>query len=115
MSYIVDSARSGSFPLVADGIAAPLVVSGNDFPGVVRVVGDLREDLRRVTGVTPDVSVDDLPDWSDVVLIGTIGRSPLIDRLVAAGRLDVRGIAGRWETSLQQVVDDPAPGVRRAL
>src|SRR5690349_10449471 len=102
MAYLVDSARTGSFPLVADGVAAPLVVNGNDFPGVVRVVGDLRDDLRRVTGVTPDVSTDDIPDRPHVVLIGTIGRSPLVDRLIAAGRLDVSGIAGRWETSLQQ-------------
>jgi hypothetical protein len=114
-AYIVDAPQDGTFPLVADGVAAPLVVSGGDFPGVVRVVGDLRDDLRRVTGVAPGVSTDDIPFRPYVVLIGTIGRSPLIDRLVAAGQLDVTGVVGRWETSLQQVVDDPAPGVRRTL
>ncbi len=35
--------------------------------------------------------------------------------MVAAGRLDTSGIAGKWETSLQQVVDHPLPGVRRAF
>jgi Glycosyl hydrolase family 115/Gylcosyl hydrolase family 115 C-terminal domain len=49
------------------------------------------------------------------VLIGTIGHSPLIDRLVRSGKLDVDGIAGKWETSLQQVVANPLPGIPMAL
>nr|WP_322987235.1 glycosyl hydrolase 115 family protein [Phaeacidiphilus oryzae] len=49
------------------------------------------------------------------MLIGTLGRSPVIDRLAAEGKIDTSGVAGRWETSLQQVVDRPLPGVDRAL
>jgi hypothetical protein len=114
-SYVVTTPRPGAFPLVAGGSAAPLVVSGADRPGVVRVVGDLRDDIERVTGVRPAVSLDRVPRGSAPVLVGTIGESPLIDDLVDRGKLDVRGIEGRWETSLQQVVEHPLPGVRRAL
>ncbi|MEN3306097.1 MAG: hypothetical protein V7603_2299 [Micromonosporaceae bacterium] len=113
--YLSATAGVGRFPLVAAGRAAPLVVSGGDYAGVVRVAGDLQADITRVTGVQPAVSVDQVPAQRDVVLIGTVGRSPLIDRLVAAGKLDVSGIAGKWETSLEQVVSDPLPGVRRAF
>ena len=56
-----------------------------------------------------------MPGGRDPVLVGTIGKSPLIDRLVAAGKLDVRGIAGKWETTVEQVVENPLPGVRRAF
>ncbi|HEX6351546.1 glycosyl hydrolase 115 family protein [Actinophytocola sp.] len=114
-SYVVTSARPGAFPLVAGGRAAPIVVSEADRPGVVRVVGDLRDDIERVTGVRPTVSLNDVPPGAEPVLVGTIGESPLIDGLVQRGKLDVTGIAGKWETSLQQVVRDPLPGVRRAL
>ena len=114
-SYISFSATPGGFPLVADGTAAPIVVSSADHPGVVRVVDDLQADVERVTGVKPAVATDDVPAQSDVVLVGTVGRSPLIDQLVHAGKLDVSAIAGKWETSLEQVVDDPMPGVRRAF
>jgi hypothetical protein len=114
-AYIVSTARPGSFPLVANGKAAPLVVSAADYPGVVRVVNDLQADLDRATGIRPDVSVDQVPQRGEPVIIGTIGRSPLIDNLVRAGKLDVRGIAGRWETSLEQVVQNPLPGIRRAF
>lgn len=92
------------FPLVSRGKAATIVVSPGDLPGVRRVVGDLAADVERVTGVRPVVA-EVVPADGPVVLVGTLGHSPLVDSLVAAGRLDVRGIAGKWETSLSQVVD----------
>ncbi|CAG7655968.1 glycosyl hydrolase 115 family protein [Streptomyces bryophytorum] len=117
-AYIATDPRPGSFPLVAAGAATPLVVSADDHQGVVRVTGDLAADLERVTGVRPQVSVlaaGEQPAHRQIVLVGTIGRSPLVDALVAAGRLDVAGVAGRWETSLEQVVEHPMPGVDRAF
>ncbi|MEW2619082.1 glycosyl hydrolase 115 family protein [Streptomyces sp. NPDC048106] len=115
-SYITTSRGAGTFPLVENGRATPLVVSADDHEGVVRAAGDLRDDLERVTGVKPALSQDTLPAGRrEVVLIGTLGKSPLIDRLVAAGKLDVTGIAGKWETSLEQVVDHPLPGIDRAF
>ncbi|NUP68752.1 MAG: glycosyl hydrolase [Nonomuraea sp.] len=113
--YISPTAGPGRFPLVAAGRAAPIVVSGKDHEGVVRVAGDLQADVERVTGVRPVVATDEVPRQPDVVLVGTIGKSPLIDGLISAGKLDVSGIAGKWETSLEQVVQNPLPGVRRAF
>ncbi|MER5524052.1 glycosyl hydrolase 115 family protein [Streptomyces sp. NPDC002677] len=100
------SFTGGAFSLVG----APVVVSAEDHPGVVRVAGDLRADIARVTGVRPGSTVA-----RRAVLVGTIGRSPLIDGLVASGKLDVTGVRGRWETSLQAVVEHPLPGVEKAF
>lgn len=113
--YLSTLPGPGRFPLAGRGRAAALVVSAGDHAGVLRAAGDLQADIARVTGIRPEISIDGLPTGRDLVLIGTIGRAPLIDRLVAAGRLDVSGIAGRWETSLEQVVIDPLPGVPRAF
>lgn len=114
-AYITDRAGPRRFPLVTGGKAAPLVVSADDYPGVVRVVGDLQTDIEKVTGVKPALSTDRVPDEANVVLVGTIGRSPLIDDLVASGKLDVGDIEGKWETSLEQVVQNPMRGVRHAF
>jgi hypothetical protein len=114
-TYVSTENGPGRLVLVERGSTAPIVVSPDDHPGVVRAVGDLAADIARVTGERPVVSTGGVPPRGDVVLVGTIGRSPLIDGLVAAGKLDVTGIAGKWETSLEQVVADPVPGVRRAL
>jgi hypothetical protein len=91
------------------------VVSSADHEGVVRVAGDLRDDIERVTGVRPVLLQDGVPRQREVAIVGTIGRSPLIDGLIAAGKLDVRGVQGKWETSLQTVVEHPMPGVDRAF
>jgi hypothetical protein len=114
-SYISTDPRRADFALVASRSAAPIVVSAGDYPGVVRAAGDLQADIKRVTGVRPLVSDSQVPPGRDVVLVGTVGHSALIDKLVAAKKLDVSAIAGKWETSLEQVVQDPLPGVRRAF
>jgi Glycosyl hydrolase family 115/Gylcosyl hydrolase family 115 C-terminal domain len=114
-AYIVTEPGAGTFALVRAGRAVPIVVSSADHPGVLRVAGDLRADIERVTGVRPVLARDTPPGRRQITIVGTIGRSPLIDRLVADGRLDVSGVTGRWETSLQTVVDHPMPGVDRAF
>ncbi|MFJ3102109.1 glycosyl hydrolase 115 family protein [Streptomyces sp. NPDC086835] len=114
-SYISFAPEPGGFPLVRAGRAVPLVVSSADHEGVVRVAGDLRDDIERVTGVRPVLLQDGVPRQREVAIVGTIGRSPLIDGLIAAGKLDVRGVQGKWETSLQTVVEHPMPGVDRAF
>jgi hypothetical protein len=113
--YVAERSGPGRFPVVAGGTAAPIVVSASDHAGVLRVADDLQSDLQKATGVRPVVSHDSIPAGRDPVIVGTIGKSTLIDRIVAAGKLDVRGVAGKWETTVEQIVDHPLPGVRRAF
>jgi hypothetical protein len=114
--YVSPYNGPGRFALAAPGRAAPLVVSSSDHAGVLRVAGDLQADIQRVTQQLPAVHRDAPPAGADeVVILGTLGRSPLLDRLVQSGQLDVTGIAGRWETHLITVLERPLPGVRRAL
>jgi hypothetical protein len=101
--------------LVANGAATPIIVDSKDYAGVRRAAGDLQEDVFRVTGVRPALLTDEVPRASDVVIVGTLGRSRLIQKLVSAGRLDIGQIRGRWESSIIQVVLRPWPGVERAL
>ncbi|MDY7088395.1 MAG: glycosyl hydrolase 115 family protein [Actinomycetota bacterium] len=114
-SYVSTQPGPGRFPLVEAGRAAPLVVSKDDYAGVIRVVDDLQSDIKKVTGAEPAVSHDAVPAGRDPVIVGTIGKSPLIDKIIARGKLDVRGVRGKWETTVEQVVSDPLPGVRRAF
>jgi len=116
--YVTQADGRGRFALFAGGRAAPLHVDSADWPGVIRAAGDLRADLGRVTGAAPDLSVGGSLGGGiarRVVIIGTIGKSATIDGLVRAGKLDVRGVAGRWETFVIQTVDRPMPGVEQAL
>ena len=106
---------AGAVALARDGHCAPLFLDGGDWPGVLRAARDLQADVERVTGRRPVLVTEGAPRGADVVIAGTLGRSRLIDGLVAAGRLDVSGVAGRWEAYLIQTVATPLPGVERAL
>jgi hypothetical protein len=114
--YVTSKPVAGDFALVAHRAAVPLLVSGSDWPGVIRVVGDLSEDLKRVTDIQPTViqRTTGLHD-RDVVLVGTIGKSALIDDLIRRHKLDVSGVAGKWESAVTTIVEHPMPGIRRAL
>lgn len=114
-AYVVTEAGNGRFALAVDGRPVPLYVSAGEEPGVLRAANDLKADLGRVTRNEPVLATDALPQAQQVVVIGTIGKSPVIDRLIREGKLDVSDVAGRWETFVLQVVDAPAPGVEQAL
>jgi len=116
-NYVTTTAGTNSFTLAASAAAAPIVVNASDWPGVLRVAGHLRADVARVTGGTqPALAMDTIPSGAaQVVIVGTLGKSALVDGLVTAGKLDVTGVTGKWDTYVLQVVEAPATGVTRAL
>lgn len=58
-----------------------------------------------MTGILPRLVQTDEPAPASV-LVGTLGKSPLIDRLVEAGKLDASSVSGQWESYLIATVDD---------
>jgi hypothetical protein len=121
--YVTTESGDGGFALVQGGRAVDLYVGVEDWPGVVRAVGDLSDDVKRVTDVKPVVVKDrsglrgstGSRGGVDAVLIGTIGRSAVIDDLIRRHKLDVSDVAGKWEAEVTTIVDHPMAGVRRAL
>ncbi|HZR20392.1 MAG TPA: glycosyl hydrolase 115 family protein [Verrucomicrobiae bacterium] len=106
-------AGPGAFPLAQEHSVAPIYVANDDWPGVVRAARDFQADLARVTGLTPPWLPS--PTGSNLVLVGTIGKSSLMADLIRRHKIDVADLSGKWEASLIQVVNDPLPGVARAL
>jgi hypothetical protein len=88
------------------------VICDSHDAAVVKIAAGLwADDVERVTGHRPPVN----QDAQDAVLIGTLGQSPLIDKLVADKRIDPAGVAGQWEAFGWQTVTDPLPGMKQAL
>lgn len=114
--YISTKATSGSFALAADGYIPPLLVSTEDYAGVQRVAVHLQNDLRKVTGIQPNlVKTNSLTTLKTAVIIGTFGKSPLIEELVRNGKLEASQLEGKWEKFVIQTVKNPAPGIDEAL
>src|SRR5262245_58330017 len=77
--YVETSSSKGSFAIVRRHSAAGIYVDQNDYAGVIRAAGDLRADVERVTGVLPVVTNQLSATSSGMILIGTIGKSGVID------------------------------------
>ena len=115
IQYIEKNSSPGDFPIVEKNAAANLYVDAGDWAGVVRAANDLQRDILKVTDINPVAVNDEKIPGKSVIIIGTIGKSGLIDRLIAEKKIDVSEINGRWESFLIQTVTNPLPGVERAL
>lgn len=107
------TASNGGFPLVANNTAATIVVDYNDAE-VVRVVSlAFSNDVKLVTDVTPGIKTS--IDTSYPIIIGTLGKSALINQLATAGKINKSKLEEKWETFSISVVDSPLSGVTKAL
>ncbi|MGH7952460.1 MAG: glycosyl hydrolase 115 family protein, partial [Limisphaerales bacterium] len=114
IQYVENVPGQNSFPIVQQSVAATLCVDTNDFDGVVRAATDLQSDIRRVTSLTPKMVHGENPG-TNAIIIGTIGKSKIIDELIREKKIDVSQIAGKWESFFLQVVRKPFPGIENAL
>ena len=112
--YIETSATKNGFPIVQGSSAAGLLVDTNDFAGVMIAANNLRADISRVTGVLP-AAINGGNSAANQIIIGTLGKSEMIDRLVRERKIDVSPIKDKWESFLIEVVPKPFPGVEKAL
>ncbi len=115
IQYVEHVHHPGDFPIVRGKTAATISVDANDWAGVIRAAGDLQGDVARVTRLTPVITHDGKNPGATPIIIGTIGRSALLDQLIREGKIDASPIAGKWESFLIQVVSEPLPGVPSAL
>ncbi|WP_116126034.1 glycosyl hydrolase 115 family protein [Lewinella sp. IMCC34183] len=108
--------RKQEFILVDGTAATPILYDAEDEKLMELTAGFLADDVERVTGKRPEVAVAAGDVSSDrVVIIGTVGKSEFIDKLVSSGKLDVDEIRGGWERYVVQTVKRPLPGIREAL
>ncbi len=114
-AWVSDRAQPDDFPLVSGGRAADVVYAAEDFRVVAIAAHDFAADVERVTGRKPAVGTEVPGQGAPLVLAGTLNRSPLIDGLVRAGKLDVSALRGQWESFVITTVPDPLPGVPQGL
>lgn len=109
--YVSSVKQLGSIAIAEKGKMPVIYVDKNDYAGVVRVAGDLRKDIKAVTGLDADITNTFSTSYDEIlqginVIIGTIGKSEAIDQLIASNKLDVSVIKGKWESFTIQNVDD---------
>ena len=114
-SYITTTKGNGRFAISSAGKSTTLLASDEDYPGIIRVLKHLQTDIGAVSGAAPNLVLNTPPAETQIILVGSVDRSPLIRQLVKNKKLNIAGIAGRWEAFLLDVVENPLPGVEQAL
>lgn len=103
------------FELIRQGQPVPVYIDKQADPAVRHVARSFVSDLERVGDRKTLVFEDMGQAKGNVVIIGVIGQSPVIDGLIKAGKIQVTDLKGQWEAYQQAVVENPAPNVPRAL
>lgn len=113
-SYITIKDGKNRFPLVSNYQSASLCVSSQDYAGVLRVTKHLQTDIKNVTGVEPKI-ITDKTIGNTIVIIGTIGKNPVVDKLIEENKINAEEVINRWDTFAIQTVENPLPNVSQAL
>ena len=104
-----EAGKPGYFPL-SD---ADIYTDPRDYHVVGITANMFADDVERVTGKRPHVavtaSVKSIPKGVTVV-VGTVGKSRLIDELVRQKAIDVSAIKGKWESHIITTVNRPRQG-----
>ncbi|MFT3738151.1 MAG: glycosyl hydrolase 115 family protein [Breznakibacter sp.] len=114
-SYVSMKRGENMLTLASPFQVATLVIGNDEWPGVTRALNDLRTDIAKVTGREPVIAKGEVPLEGEAVIVGTIGKSSVIDQLVKDKKIDVKDIAGKWEAFVVQTVDFPFPGIDKAM
>ncbi|WP_291028541.1 glycosyl hydrolase 115 family protein [Dysgonomonas sp. 37-18] len=102
--YIQNERSENSFEIVANGKSAKIYVDPDDWKGVIIATNNLSNDIYKVSG-TSSLVISRTSSEKGSILIGTIGKSRIIDQLIAEKKIDVSGICGKWESFLIATVD----------
>lgn len=106
------------FALYNKGVAATICTDNQDYPVVGIAAGLLADDVERVTATKPAIAhparLKDVKA-NCAVIAGTIGKSHLIDELIAKGKLRVDEIRGKWESFMVTTIEKPAKHIGEAL
>jgi len=113
--FVTTSYDHGDVKLVWQDFVADVYVSRAEAAAVRNTATLFTEDVERVTGRKPSLRNSTVGLSSHAVIVGTLGKSRVIKDLIAAGKIDVSEVEGKWETFLIQVVQKPLPGVETGL
>lgn len=114
-SVITDKKGANSFAIVSNTETIPILVDEQDHWLVQKAASFLQTDIESVTGKKPEIITKIPPGVKNVILIGSLDRSPFITQLIKHKKLKADSLTGKWEAGLTQIVNNPIPGVDKAL
>jgi hypothetical protein len=110
---IREKKQSGFFPIVSESGATMIYVDASDHWLMRRVAELFRQDLELLTGKKA-VLISVLPDSAEnLIVIGSLDSSLMIQGLQAAGKLQTQHLTGQWEKFQMQTLGHPFRGIKK--
>ena len=107
--FIFKQGQTNYFPLVVNGQPISILIDDED-KGVLRAVNNLRNDFNKVTGNFPAIE-----GASKSIIIGTVNKSVLIDKLIKKGKINGSEIINKNEKYIITNVLNPIEGIEEAI
>ena len=97
-TIITECNEGDYFPIVDNSKnTASIVYDMADDEAVIRAAHDLQKDISNVTGIQPATTTM-LNKSNPQIIVGTVGKSRIIDDLVRRQMIDTKEIKGKWES-----------------
>ena len=108
LDFVIEKPLTNNdFPVVSmSGTAAEINYDNSDFPGVIRAIRDLQNDIDSVTGKRPLLVPENKTSEYEII-IGTLGKNKQIDKLVSSKKLNVKDLEGKWESFVITTIPNP--------
>jgi hypothetical protein len=103
------------FTIVNKTSVANIYFDTTDYTLVNKSAHLLAADIERVSGKKPKVIMSEKELKGNIIIVGSVAKNKLINKLAAAHRINVDTIRGKWERFIIQTVKDPFPGISHAL
>lgn len=100
-----------AFTLVKAGVPIHILLDNQEDEGIRMAAQNLSADFGRVTGNSS--SIVQTPE-KETLIVGSL-QSSFVKQMIAKGKLDATPLRGKREKYLLQVVEQPLPGVEKAL
>ena len=113
-NFITGKNETGNFPIVSQN-ATSIYTDENDDWLTQKVASLFQNDIEKVTGKKPNV-IHTLPSSEkNIIVIGTIGQSSLIQQLIKAKKINADSLQGKWEAYQIKIIQHPFKGIDNAL
>jgi Glycosyl hydrolase family 115/Gylcosyl hydrolase family 115 C-terminal domain len=114
-AFAQNKASKRTFPIVAKNQTADIYVSAEDFKVAKIAAAAFAGDVELISDKRPLVKSDFSTLSKNSIIIGTIGKNELIDKLITEKKLDVSQIENKSESFLITNISKPFANIENAL
>ena len=107
--------KNTNFSIVGKRDVATVFYDSSENILVKKTADFFAADIEKVSGKRPVVSSAGNLQGNNIIIIGTVGNNSLINKLALEKKINVDALKNQWEKFSIQTIDNPFPGVKKAL